>query len=328
MALLEPLYTGLALVIKRREFLIGSAVAAGAARAWAQTANRAKMDRVAVMSYSFDLIMKSATGPDDPRRTLDILDFPGEMARRYGIHNLEIQHEHFRSTEPDYLGEFKNRLTKAQSRVTQLVLELGEHNISTRDPALRSETIKLTNRWIDRAVFLSAPRVMINQGTLAPDVRTTAAKALKTIKAYADTKKVMVTVENRDDPPGYVSSTMPSGSGPDGTAGTPNSAAAAPPPEHTWQDEVRLIRAAGVWANPDVASFPDNAARETGLRVMYAMATSSHFKYMPNLFDSARAIQISKEVGYKGLYSIEAEPLTPQPYPFVETILDVLLRNL
>jgi len=326
-------------MIKRREFLIGSAVAAEAARAWGQAEDRAKMDRVAVMSYSFDLIMKSAAGADDRQRTLDILDFPDEMAQRYGIHNLEIQQEHFRSTEPDYLGEFKNRLTKAQSRVTQLVLELGAHNISTTDPAVRSETIELTNQWIDRAVFLSAARVMINQGTLAPDVRTTAAETLKTIKAYADAKKVMVTVENRDDPPGYVSSTVRDGGGRHGAAGAPrsaaggvpNSAAAAPtarPPEHTWEDEVYLIRAAGVWANPDVASFPDNAAREAGLRVMYSMATSSHFKYMPNLFDSARAIQISKEVGYKGLYSIEAEPLTPQPYPFVQTILDVLLRNL
>ena len=320
-------------MIKRREFLISSAVAAGAARARGHTAGRAKMDRVAVMSYSFDLIMKSAARPDDPQRTLDILDFPDEMAQRYGIHNLEIQHAHFRSTEPDYLGEFKNRLTKAHSRVTQLVLELGAYNISTTDPAVRSETIKLTNQWIDRAVFLSAARVMINQGTLAPDVRTTAAETLKTIKAYADTKKVMVTVENRDDPPGYVSSTVPDRDGAPNSAagGAPNSAAAAPParpPEHTWEDEVRLIKAAGVWANPDVASFPDNAAREAGLRLMYAMATSSHFKYMPNLFDSARAIQISKEVGYKGLYSIEAEPLTPQPYPFVQTILDVLLRNL
>ncbi|MGA7409977.1 MAG: hypothetical protein WBW33_05790 [Bryobacteraceae bacterium] len=314
-------------MIKRREFLIGSAVAAGAARAWGRTADQAKMDRVAVMSYSFDLIMKSAAGPDDPQRTLDILDFPDEMAQRYGIHNLEIQQAHFRSTELDYLGEFKNRLTKAHSRVTQLVLELGAHNISATDPAVRSETIELTNQWIDRAAFLSAARVMINQGTLAPDVRTTAAKTLKTIKAYADTKKVMVTVENRDDPPGYVSSTVRNGGGHDGAGGAPNSAADAPP-EHTWEDEVHLIRAAGVWANPDVASFPDNAAREAGLRVMYAMATSSHFKYMPNLFDSARAIQISKEVGYKGLYSIEAEPLTPQPYPFVQTILDVLLRNL
>jgi hypothetical protein len=331
-------------MIKRREFLIGSAVAvaAGAARAWGQSADRAKMDRVAVMSYSFNLIMKSAARPDDPQRTLDILDFPDEMAQRYGIHNLEIQQAHFRSTEPDYLGEFKSRLTKAQSRVSQLVLELGAHNISTTDPAVRSETIDLTNQWIDRAVFLGAARVMINQGTLAPDVRTTAAETLKTIKAYADTKQVMVTVENRDDPPGYVSSTVRNGGGRNGegaaagapnsaVGGAPNSAAAAPPErprQHTWEDEVNLIKAAGVWANPDVASFPDNAAREAGLRVMYAMATSSHFKYMPNLFDSARAIQISKEVGYKGLYSIEAEPLTPQPYPFVQTILDVLLRNL
>lgn len=332
-------------MIKRREFLIGSAVAFGAAGAWGQSADRAKMDRVAVMSYSFSLIIKSAARPDDPQRTLDILDFPDEMAQRYGIHNLEIQHAHFRSTEPDYLGEFNNRLTKAQSRVSQLVLELGAHNISATDPAVRSETIELTNQWIDRAVFLGAPRVMINQGTLAPDVRTTAVETLKTIKAYADTKKVMVTVENRDDPPGYVSSTVRSrgGNGAGAAAGAPNSvsnsaaggspntAAAAPPArprQHTWEDEVNLIKAAGVWANPDVASFPDDAAREAGLRVMYAMATSSHFKYMPNLFDSARAIQISKEVGYKGLYSIEAEPLTPQPYPFVQTILDVLLRNL
>ncbi len=79
-------------------------------------------------------------------------------------------------------------------------------------------------------MFLGSARVMINQGTLAPDVRTTAAETLKTIKAYADTKKVMVTVENRDDPPGYVSSTVRNGSGANGTgaaAGSPGSAAGA-----------------------------------------------------------------------------------------------------
>ena len=61
---------------------------------------------------------------------------------------------------------------------------------------------------------------------------------------------------------------------------------------------------------------------------MPRMAGSSHFKYMPELFNSAKAIQISKEVGYKGLFSIEAEPLTAQPYPFVETILGELLTDL
>jgi hypothetical protein len=311
-------------MIKRRDFLIASSLAA---KGWGQNANRAKMDRVAVMSYSFNLIVKSAARPDDPLRTLDILDFPEEMAQRYGIYNLEIQHAHFHSTEPEYLEEFKNRLKKAQSRVSQLVLELGAHNISAADPAIRMETIELTKQWIDRAVVLGSPRVMVNQGTLAPDVRQTAVETLRTIKAYADTKKVMVSVENRDDPPRAGGGRNGAGAG-----GTPNSGGGAatprPPRAHTWENEVDLIKAAAVWANPDVSSFPDNEAREAGLRVMYAMATSSHFKYMPDLFDSARAIQISKEVGYKGLYSIEAEPLTSEPYPFVQTILDVLLRNL
>src|SRR3954453_8052466 len=128
-------------MIKRRDFLIGTGLAANG---WGQSANRAKMNRIAVMSYSFNLIVKSAARPDDPLRTLDILDFPEEMARRYGIHNLEIQHAHLHSTEPGYLKEFKDRLRKAHSRVTQLVLELGTHNISATDRAIRAETIDLT----------------------------------------------------------------------------------------------------------------------------------------------------------------------------------------
>jgi hypothetical protein len=146
-------------MIRRREFLISSGLAASAPGAWSQSADRAKMDRVAIMSYSFNLIVKSDA---HPRRTLDILDFPDIMAQRYGIHNLEIQHNHFRSTEPDYLEEFRNRLKKAQSRMTQVVLEFGPLNVSSADPIVRVETIDLTKRWIDLGVILGCPRVMIN----------------------------------------------------------------------------------------------------------------------------------------------------------------------
>jgi hypothetical protein len=60
------------------------------------------------------------------------------MAERYGIHNLEIQHSHFRSTEPDYREQFRNRLKKAQSRMTQVVLEFGPLNVSSADPIVRA----------------------------------------------------------------------------------------------------------------------------------------------------------------------------------------------
>ena len=144
-------------------------------------------------------------------------------------------------------------------------------------------------------------------------MRPTAIDSLKKINAYAKTKSIAVTMENRDDPP----ETSP------GAGVVP-----ARPRPHTWDVEVEVMKASGIWANPDISSFPDNESREAGLRVMYAMAGSSHFKYMPELFNSARAIQISKQVGYKGLFSIEAEPLTAEPYPFVETILGDLLRDL
>ena len=173
-------------------------------------------------------MIRSSSGgahADDPGRTIDILDFPAIIAEHYGVHHVEIQHTHFRSTEPDYLEEFGNRLKKAQSQMTQLVLELGKLNISSPDPVLRVETIDLTKRWIDHAVTLGCPRVMVNQGTLAPEVRQTAIDTLKKINAYAKTRKVWVTMENRDDPPGE---------------GGRAAAGAAPA---DWHDEYEVIKA-------------------------------------------------------------------------------------
>ena len=96
-------------MIKRREFLMGSVAAVGSPALRGQAADQSKTARVAVMSYGFNLIIKSDAHPDDPRRTLDILDFPEEMAARYGLHHVEIQHSHLRSTEPAYFEEFWTR---------------------------------------------------------------------------------------------------------------------------------------------------------------------------------------------------------------------------
>ena len=306
----------------RRQFLIGSAAAVHAATAWGKPADRSKLDRLAVMSYSFDSIVKWGSHADDPGRTIDILDFPAMIAQRYGVHHVEIQHTHFRSTEPGYLEEFRNRLKDAQSQMTQLVLELDELNISSPNPVLRVETIDLTKRWIDHAVTLGCPRVMVNQGTLAPEVRPAAIDTLKKINAYAKTRNVWVTMENRDDPPGE---------------GGRAAAGAAPA---DWRDEYEVIKAAGIWANPDPGGFPDpppppppppNQARWAGLRALYPLSSgSSHLQYNPKRWDEARVIQISKEAGYKGLFSIEAVPEVngSDPYKAVQSILDEYLRDM
>ena len=121
--------------MNRRDFLIGGAVAAGhATRPLAGAPDRAKLDRLVVMTLSFSRILKSVAHPNDPTRTLDILDVPQMLADRYGIHHVEFQHTHFASTEPAHLKEVSDRLKKAKSQMNQICLEFGPLNISSHDP--------------------------------------------------------------------------------------------------------------------------------------------------------------------------------------------------
>ena len=162
--------------MKRREFLIGAGLAAGAGKLRADRPDQvrpdqARLDRIAIMSLCFNPVIKSPAHPDDSKRTLDILDLPDMIAERYGVHHVELQHSHFASTEPGYLEEYRGRLKKAKSQMNQINVEFGTLNISSPDPVLRLETIDLTKKWIDHAVILGCPRIMVNQGTLAPEVR-------------------------------------------------------------------------------------------------------------------------------------------------------------
>ena len=314
--------------MRRREFLIGAAIAAGSPALRAERPGQAKLDRIAIMSLCFNPVIKSAAHPDDPKRTLDSLDLPDMIAERYGVHRVEMQHSHFLSTEHGYLEEFRGRMKKAKSQMNQINVEFGALNISSPDPVLRGETIDLTEKWIDHAVALGCPRVMVNQGTLAAEVRQAAIDTLKAINTYAKGKKVYVTMENR-------------GGGGGGRGGRAGAGAAAPaasgspampprPASPSWEVVVEVIKAAGIWANPDVGNFPDEESRAAGLRAMYPLSSgSSHCHYNPERYSEADAIRISKEVGYKGLYSIEAGANNgPDPYAAVQTILDEILKDL
>ena len=315
--------------MKRREFLIGSAIAAGSTRLWGQRPDQAKLDRVAIMSLCFNPVIKSAAHPGDPKRTLDPLDLADTIAERYGVHHLEMQHSHFASTEPAYLEEFRGRLKKAKSQMNQINLEFGTLNISAPDPVVRLETIDLTKKWVDHAVILGCPRVMVNQGTLAADVRQAAIDTLKVMNAYGKTKKVYITMENRGGGGGRGGA--PNAAGAPAAPSQANNPAAPPRPvSPPWEVVVEVIKASGIWANPDVGNFPDEDARHAGLRAMYPLSSgSSHCHYNPERYSEADAIKISKEVGYKGLYSIEASANNgPDPYAAVQAILDELLKDI
>jgi Xylose isomerase-like TIM barrel len=293
--------------MRRRDFIVGAALAAGVARrAWSKP-DQAKLDRLAVMTLSFNSVLKNPAHPDDPARTLDILDAPQMIADRFGIHHVEFQHSHFASLEPVYFKEVRDRLKKAGSQMNQICLEFGPLNISAPEHYVRLETTDLTKQWIDHAIAVGCPRVMLNQGTLAPEVREATIATLKTIGDYGKSRNVFVTLENR-------------GGGRQSTAN----------PGVTWQVLVDVIKAAGIHANPDIGNFPDDTARVAGLRALYPLSSgSSHAHYAPERYSEADAVKISKEVGYKGLFSIETGRNNgPDPYAAVQSVVDELFKDI
>jgi hypothetical protein len=289
-------------MIQRREFLLGSAaaLAAGSAQAGAK---QSKLDRVGIMSLCFEPILKSPSHPDDPKRTLDVLDFAAMIARRFGVHRVEFQQTDFASTEPAYFQEFRRRLKKAKSHVNQINLEFANLNMAAKDPVIRQEAIDLSKSWIDHAVELECPRVMVSQATLSPEVRQTAIKTLSTISAYAKTRNVSITMEPRWR---------------------------ADAQNVPWDLLVDVAKASGAYINPDCGNFPDKESRAAALPIMYRMtAGSSHVKHFPEKFSTEDAIRISKDAGFKGIYTIEERGYNgSEPFAALQTVLDVLLANI
>ena len=191
--------------MKRREFLMSAAAAAGVASfrtGWAQGASQTKvkqstLDRIAIMTLNFQRILKVPDEQSSPERTLELFDIGQMLADRYDVHKVEFQHYHLASTEPSYLKELRARLEKSRSRATQINLEFGTLNISA--PRLRDRlmAIDLTKQWVDHAVLMGAQRVMINQGQPTHDNKADGIPALKAMADYGKSKGIIVSVETR-----------------------------------------------------------------------------------------------------------------------------------
>ena len=285
--------------MQRREFLITSAMALGSAArplGWMQPP-QSKTDRLAIMVYSFQRVLKLPARPSSPERTLEVFDVPEMFADRYKVHNVEMQHNYFESTEASFFKDFLARLAKTRSGVSNINLELGNMNIAAPDPALRAQAIDLTRAWIDHAVLLGSPRVMINQGKLTQENKAAAIEALTHMTAYGKTKKIMVGAEPRGD-------------------------------DFTLLTEV--IRAGGAYTNPDVGNFGgDQAHQHDGIRAMFPYTGGNcHMKMLnPATYDLAAAIALIKSLGYTGLYSIENEQ-QGDPYENVQKVYDLVLATI
>jgi hypothetical protein len=315
---------------------------AGSPTLWAQAQTPAKakqstLDRIAIMTLNFQRILKVQ---DSPERTLELFDIGEMIADKYGVHKVEFQHYHIASTEPSYLKELRSRLEKVKSRATQINLEFSGLNMSA--PRLRDRlmAIDLTKAWVDHAVLMGAQRVMVNQGAQggADSVMPThenkvyGIPALKAMADYGRSKGIIVSVETRggggggrgrgNAPGAAAPAGGATGPGAAGTAAAPGAAAPAPAPAapatppppampspEVWALLLEILKAAGAYSNVDVggAAAKNQEELHQCLKMLFPVTAGTMHTRVSTNWDLATAIKfLEQDLGYKGLYTIEA----------------------
>jgi hypothetical protein len=322
--------------MKRREFLLSAAAVAAASRPIVRAqapkdAKQSTLDRIAIMTLNFQSMLKVPDEPDTPNRTLELFDVADMIADKYGVHKVEFQHYHIPSTEPSYLRELRNHIEKSKSRMTQINLEFSGLNMSA--PRLRDRlmAIDLTKMWIDHAVMLGAQRVMINQGSqggaspVMPnhENKVYGIPALKAMADYGRSKGIIVSVETRG------------GGGGRGSRGASTTQAAAPeapapppmPQPEVWALLAEILNASGARANVDVggAGAANQEELHQCLKLLFPFTAGSMHTRVNQRWDLATAIRfLEHDLGYKGLYTIEAS----NGYEGTQPIYDVVVATL
>ena len=308
--------------MRRRDFLMSAAVVAdlvSTRRLWAQDGNRPKpstLDRIAIMTLNFQRMLKLPDLPEGPERTLELFDIPEMLADRYGVHKVEFQHYYIPSTEPSYLKELRVQIEKRKSRMTQINLEFGALNMSAPELRNRLMAIDLTKMWVDHAVMLGAQRVMINQGQPTHENKAYGIPTLKAMADYGRSKGIIVSVETRGGGGGRQGTTPPGPPAPPALTGPAR-----------WMLLAEIITGAGAYSNVDVggAGAANQQELHSCLRTMFPMTAGSMHTRVNAAWDLATAIRfLEGELGYKGLYTIEAS----NAHEGTKEIYDVVVSTL
>ncbi len=119
--------------------------------------------------FELDAGGKSVSGSFRQTPTLDLLDFPGEVAAR-GINCVDLCIQHIPNIEPGYLAELRAAFESADVELYQLLIDIGE--VGSADPDESSASIALTKRWMEIAAELGATGVRYVPGDSKPTPAT------------------------------------------------------------------------------------------------------------------------------------------------------------
>jgi sugar phosphate isomerase/epimerase len=129
---------------------------------------------------------------------MDINDFPGMIARKFGVQNICPLATHFHSTDPAYLNALRQSVEQAGPHLVDLGLE--GRSFWDPDKAKRQAAVEYGRHWVDLAVTLGSPSVRQHLGAprgVKPDVEL-ASQTLGQLAEYGSAKNILVNLENDD----------------------------------------------------------------------------------------------------------------------------------
>jgi sugar phosphate isomerase/epimerase len=195
----------------RRKFLMGTSVAAVGLTAGLRNSLTSPREprlefptspraRLAVTSWPFREFIDSPRNPYRNRQKpgMDINDFPGMIARKFGVQNICPLATHFHSTDPAYLNALRQSVEQAGSHLVDLGLE--GRSFWDPDKAKRQAAVEYGRHWVDLAVTLGSPSVRQHLGAprgVKPDVEL-ASQTLGQLAEYGSAKNILVNLENDD----------------------------------------------------------------------------------------------------------------------------------
>jgi sugar phosphate isomerase/epimerase len=160
------------------------------------------IDRLAVTSYPFRAYIVSPTNRarDNSKPGMDLKEFPGMIAKEFGIHNINPLGDHFSSTDPSYIEELRTAIDKAGSHIVDLGLSSGR--FYDPEASERTRGIDYGKKWIDIAAAIGSPSVrqhIAGRRDIKPDAAL-ASDSLGQLAEYGAKRNIVVNLEN--DSPG------------------------------------------------------------------------------------------------------------------------------
>lgn len=221
----------------------------------------------------------------DTSGTLSLKETPAYFQDRFGLHLVEFWSRHFESIEENYLKLLVKEIKKA--KCTLINIQLDEpYQIGSKDETERKSSVELVMNWIEAAHRLGSGAIRVNPGNGDPDL---AIESLRAINEQAKKYGIVMMTEN------HFGMEMD-------------------PDVH-----LRIVQSVGenMYTLPDYGNYDDDVRFDYLNRIMpYAYQVSAKTMDFDEQgrhlsFDFDKCMEIARDSGFKGIYSVEQWSRTP-----------------